>query len=33
MAKSDANEKQGIYQDVNEFEEFIVEGKTAFQGF
>ncbi|KAL5112061.1 hypothetical protein TcWFU_004976 [Taenia crassiceps] len=25
MAKSDANEKQGMYQDVNEFEEFIVE--------
>ncbi|VDK34264.1 unnamed protein product [Taenia asiatica] len=25
MAKWDANEKQGIYQDVNEFEEFTVE--------
>ncbi|VDM32569.1 unnamed protein product [Hydatigera taeniaeformis] len=31
MAKSDANEKQGMYQDVNEFEEFIVEGETVSQ--
>ncbi|KAH9286986.1 hypothetical protein ECG_00528 [Echinococcus granulosus] len=29
MAKSGVNEKQGMYQDVNEFEEFIVEDWDA----